>query len=56
MRTFIRDNGLTLALGLMFFASVAAMVLTGRAASNKELLEHGKEGLGLAAYVSSGEF
>lgn len=56
MRTFIRDNGLTLALSLMFFASVAAMVLTGRAASNEELLEHGKEGLGLAAYVSSGEF
>ncbi len=56
MRTFLRDNGLTLALGLMFLASVAGMVLTGQAAFNKELLDHGQPALGLAAYVSTGEF
>ncbi len=28
MRTFLRDNGLTLVLGLMFLVSVAGMVLT----------------------------
>ncbi len=27
MRTFLRDNGLTLVLGLMFLVSVAGMVL-----------------------------
>ncbi len=56
MRTFLRDNGLTLTLGLMFLASVAGMALTGHAASNKELLDHGRQGLGLAAYLTTGEF
>jgi hypothetical protein len=56
LRTFLRDNGLTLVLGLMFLASVAGMVLTGQAAFNKELLDHGRPALGLAAYVRTGEF
>ena len=56
MRTFLRDNGLTLVLGLMFLVSVAGMVLTGQAAFNKELLDHGQPSVGLVAYVSTGEF
>lgn len=56
MRDFLRNNGLSLALGLMFLASVAGMVLTGRAAFNNELADHGRPGLGLLAYVGTGEF
>ncbi|HEY9212415.1 MAG TPA: DUF6766 family protein [Ancylobacter sp.] len=56
MRNFLRDNGLTLALGVMFLVSVGGMVLTGRAAFNKELIDHGQPGLGLMAYIGTGEF
>ena len=56
MHTFLRDNGLTLALSLMFLVSVAGMILTGQAAFNKELAEHGQAALGLMAYVTTGEF
>lgn len=56
MRTVLRDNGLTLALTLLFLLSVGSMVVTGRAAFNKELAEHGQPGLGLIAYMGSGEF
>ncbi|GAB4073275.1 hypothetical protein KHC28_01245 [Ancylobacter sonchi] len=56
MRQFLRDNGLTLALGTMFLFSVIGMALTGRASFNKELVDHGQAALGLVAYVHSGEF
>jgi hypothetical protein len=56
MRTFLRDNGLTLVLSLMFLVSVAGMVLAGQAAFNKELADHGQPGLGVMAYVGTGEF
>lgn len=56
MRTFLRDNGLTLVLSLMFVASVSGMLLTGQAAYNKELSDHGQSGLDLLAYMGSGEF
>jgi membrane protein implicated in regulation of membrane protease activity len=56
MRSFWRDNGLTITLMLMFLGSVAGMALTGRASHNEELAKHGQAGLGLAAYLASGEF
>ncbi|GLK74490.1 hypothetical protein KHC23_04375 [Ancylobacter dichloromethanicus] len=56
MQNFLRNNGLTLALCLTFLVSVAGMVLTGQAAFNKELIDHGQPDIGLAAYVSTGEF
>lgn len=56
MRPFLRDNGLTLALGLMFVVSVAGMLLTGQAAYNQQVVDHGQSGLGLLAYMGSGEF
>ncbi|MDF2619877.1 MAG: Membrane protein, partial [Xanthobacteraceae bacterium] len=56
MRNFLRNNGLSLALGLMFAISVAGMVFTGRAAFNRELADHGQTSLGLMAYLRTGEF
>lgn len=56
MRTLLRDNGLTLALVLMFLGSIAGMVLTGNAAFNKELLDHGQQEVGLTDYLTSGNF
>lgn len=56
MRHFLRDNGLTLALSAMFLASLAGMALTGHAARNQELGEHGQTAIGLSAYLSGGVF
>jgi hypothetical protein len=56
MRNFLRNNGLTLALSLMFIVSVAGMILTGRAAFNQELADHGQPGVDLVAYMATGEF
>ncbi|MDR6955548.1 glycerol uptake facilitator-like aquaporin [Ancylobacter sp. 3268] len=56
MRTFLRNNGLSLALGAMFLVSVAGMVLAGQAAFNKELAEHRQAAMSLMAYLATGEF
>lgn len=56
MKSLLRDNGLTLVLMAMFLVSLCGMVLTGHAAFNAELADHGKPGLDLAAYLASGNF
>lgn len=56
MRHFLRDNGLTLALSAMFFASLAGMALSGHSARNQELTEHGQAAIGLVTYLSGGVF
>lgn len=56
MRTFLRDNGLTIALVAMFLFSVLGMVWSGHAAHNDELREHGSAGIGVLAYLGSGDF
>lgn len=56
MRTFFRDNGLTIALAGLFLFSLAGMVWSGHAAHNEELAAHGAEAVGLLAYVRSGDF
>ncbi len=56
MRHFLRDNGLTLALSAMFLASLIGMALTGHAARNQELSDHGQAAIGLGAYLSGGTF
>ncbi|MEP9354661.1 DUF6766 family protein [Xanthobacter sp. KR7-65] len=55
-RSFLRDNGLTLALAVMFVLSFIGMVGTGEAANNATRLEHGQPALTLLAYLASGEF
>lgn len=56
MRTFFRDNGLTIALAAMFLFSVLGMIWSGHAAHNEELREHGATGIGVLAYLRSGDF
>ena len=56
MKTFLRDNGLTIALVAMFLFSVRGMVWSGHAAHNDELREHGSAGIGVLAYLGSGDF
>ncbi len=56
MRTFFRDNGLTMALMAMFLFSMAGMIWSGHAAFNESLREHGGAAVGLLAYMRSGEF
>jgi hypothetical protein len=56
MKTFFRDNGLTVALAAMFLFSALGMVWSGHAAYNQELREHGAEAVGLVAYMTSGNF
>ena len=53
---FVRNNGLTIALGLAVTVSLALMLLAGWGAFNEELAEHGRPAIGLAAYAGSGDF
>ena len=54
--TFLRDNGLSLALGGLFLLSFIGMALTGWHAFNSELAEHERPELGLLAYIATGNF
>ena len=56
MKSFWRDNGLTIVLVGMFLFSAVGMVWSGHAAYNDELQDHGKAAIGLLAYVESGDF
>ncbi|TDR30652.1 DUF6766 family protein [Aquamicrobium defluvii] len=56
MRRFFRDNGLTIALVAMFLFSVLGMIWSGHAVHNEEMRQHGAAGIGLLAYLGSGEF
>lgn len=53
---FLRENALTLAFFVFFFASVVGQILTGHAAHTEEAKEHGEAGLSLGQYVLSGHF
>ena len=55
-RAFLRDNGLTIALGALFLFAIVAMGLTGWKAHNAVLIEHGGAPLGLIRYLRSGDF
>ncbi len=56
MTRLLRDNGLTLVLVGMFLFSLVGMGLTGFASHNEELVQHGRQALGLGAYLTSGAF
>ncbi|MBS3649296.1 hypothetical protein KEU06_11810 [Pseudaminobacter sp. 19-2017] len=53
---FLRDNGLTIALTLAFLLTLIGMAVSGWSAYNEELAEHGRAGIGLLAYLGSGDF
>ena len=56
MKTFFRDNGLTVALVALFLFSALGMIWSGHAAYNEELQHHGSAAIGLVAYLTSGDF
>ncbi len=56
MKSFLLDNGLTIALVALFLFSIVGMIWSGQAAYNEELLEHGAAALGIWTYVASGDF
>lgn len=56
MKTFFRDNGLTIALVALFLFSALGMIWSGHAAYNEGLREHGSGTIGLLAYLTSGDF
>ena len=56
VRTFFRDNGLTIVLVAMFLLSLLGMIWSGHASYNEELREHGAPAIGALAYLASGDF
>ncbi|WP_201841805.1 DUF6766 family protein [Microvirga zambiensis] len=56
MRRFLRDNGLSIALFLMFAVSLIGQALTGWRAHAEELRIHGQPAIGLLSYLASGHF
>jgi membrane protein implicated in regulation of membrane protease activity len=56
MRTFLRDNGLTIALILLFAGSLVGHLLAGHAFENQQLAEHGQRPIGLQAYITHPQF
>jgi hypothetical protein len=56
MKRFLRDNGLALAFGVLFVASLAGQAVAGLGAFNDEQLAHAAEPVGLLSYVTSADF
>ncbi|WP_425598728.1 DUF6766 family protein [Brucella pituitosa] len=56
MRSFFRDNSLTIALMGMFSLTLIGMTILGHVNYNQDLLRHHQTPIGLAAYLISGEF
>jgi len=52
-RSWLRDNGLTIALLAFFAASFAGHILAGNAAENAERALQGKAALGLGSYITN---
>jgi hypothetical protein len=56
MRTWLRDNGLTIALLALFGVSAVGMALSGWRAEVETLAQHGAPPVALGAYLASGGF
>lgn len=56
MQRFLRDNGLTIALLLLFAGSLLGHLLAGRAFENQQLAQHGQRQIGLMAYLTNPHF
>jgi hypothetical protein len=54
--TFVRENGLTLAMSALFVVSLLGQVLTGHALRNDEAAQHGATLITVRAYLTSGHF
>jgi hypothetical protein len=56
MRTWWKNNGLSITLALVFVLVMAGQGLAGHAAYNEERSEHGQAPVSLAAYLTSAHF
>ena len=56
MRQFLRDNGLSVTLFLLFLVSLIGQALTGWKAYGEELHLHQQPAIGLLSYLGSGHF
>ena len=56
MKTFVRNNGLTLAMLGMFALALVGQSLTGWSVYNDDQREHGSEPVSLGAYLTTGHF
>jgi hypothetical protein len=53
---FIRNNGLSIAMFLLFLASQIGLTFVGEAHYNQERIDHGQSAVGYWEYVSSSDF
>ena len=56
MKRFLRDNGLTVVLMLMFLLTLVGQSLTGHHEHNEDQREHGQPAVGFGEYLASGHF
>lgn len=56
MKTWLRDNGLTLVLLSLFALSFVGHAAAGWASENAEMADHGRAAIGLVSYLVSGAF
>jgi hypothetical protein len=56
MKTWLRDNGLTIALSVLFLMSLIGQALTGYSHENQERLEHGLILVSFGEFLTGGEF
>lgn len=56
MKTFIRNNGLSVCFFLLFLGAMAGQLFFGFEEHNKELLEENAAAITLGTYLSSGHF
>ncbi|PZR22628.1 MAG: hypothetical protein DI539_05235 [Flavobacterium psychrophilum] len=56
MKTFIRNNSLSLAFLLLFFVSIIGQVIFGMKEYNKDLIQQGAAAVSLTEYFTSGHF
>lgn len=56
MKTFIRNNGLSICFFLLFIFAMAGQTIFGFQEHNKELLEEGSHTITLLSYLGSGHF
>lgn len=56
MKTFIRNNSLSLAFLLLFFVSIIGQVIFGLEEYNKDLIQQGAAAVSITEYFTSGHF
>lgn len=56
MRSFFKDNGLTIALAVLFGMSIIGMAAAGFTSFNEELAKHGEAPVSLTTYLTGGQF